>query len=185
MPSRKSFAVGCLLLFAGNACTAILDFEKAQSECWCGERWTTQVSGATSFGLAGESWPISASETTYTTCVSQLEHLALDTADPQDPLYVALRESLENAAIAKCETAGAELGGALFSHSNCATTGTEPVATNLLHAGACWKSEDFDDDKYCPFFPECEPYYDCSSEPIWSGGDDEAGSEIQWICGPR
>lgn len=170
------------ILFAGSACTAILDLESNESECWCGEQWIVQVSGATALNSLGVPWSIPASEAISLTCVSQLEHLALDAADPQDPVYVAMRSSLESAAIAKCEAAGAAQWGVEFASTDCATTGTAPVSTNLVHTGACWKSENWDKNEYCPLFPECRLYYDCSAEPIWDGGDDEAGADVEWEC---
>lgn len=124
-------------------------------------------------------------DTTYVVCVSQLEHLALDNADPQDPLYVALRDNLESGAIAKCEAAGAEAVNLYFTGTNCATTGTDPVSSNFVHTGACWNAEKYDlDEEVCPLIGECRPYYDCSSEPIASLGDDEAGGDegLAWEC---
>lgn len=169
------------LLLSNSACTAILDIE-GEGQCWCGEQWKVQIAGATTFTIVGIGVSIPADSTTYETCVSQLEHLALDTADPQDPLYVAIRGSLESAAIAKCEAAGAAAWGIAFGSTNCATTGTAPVSTNLVHVGACWKPEDWDNQEYCPLFPECRPYYDCAEPDDWVLGDDEAGDDVLWEC---
>lgn len=163
------------MAMACSGCTLILEPENAQ--CWCGEQWSAQISGATSYGVGGAAWSIPASVTTYSICVTQREHNALDAANPEDPLYVALRSSLESGAMAKCESEGIELWGIYFANTDCATAGV----ANIFHEGACWKSEDIEAGKYCPLFPECEPYYDCSSEPIWDGGD-EAAEGVSWEC---
>jgi hypothetical protein len=177
----------CAALITGMACSILLDFD-LEVECWCGERWVSQIAGAEALHLQGSPVPIPASETTYEACVTQREHLALDTADPQDPLYLALRDNLESGAIANCEKIGAELVGFFFVGTTCATTGIAPVATNLVHLGACWETNSYAlDEEVCPLDAECGPFYDCSSEPIVSVGDDEAGAdeagdEVAWEC---
>lgn len=169
-------------LAMGMACSIILDFE-LEVECWCGERWTAQIAGADAFLAQGTASSIPASETTYGACVTQREHLALDAADPQDPLYVALRDNLESGAIANCEAAGAQQVGVYFIGTNCAATGMAPVITNLVHFGACWETMNYDlDDELCPLDSECGAYYDCSNNPIVGIGDDEGGDDLAWEC---
>jgi hypothetical protein len=182
MHPSKGLAFAAVLC-AGMACSLIVDLE-LEVECFCGERWTSQISGAKAFHFNGTTYTIPASKTTYEACVTQLEHLALDTADPQDPLYVALRDSFESGAIANCEAAGAKIVELYFIGTNCATTGTDPVTTNLSYAGTCWEVEkyDIDEEELCPLDSVCGSYYDCSSEPIVGIGDDEAGDEIAWEC---
>jgi hypothetical protein len=174
----------------GSACSLLLDFD-LQVECWCGERWTVQTAGASTYTLDGKVQPIAASDTTYESCVTQLEHLALDTANPQDPLYLAIRESLQNGAIAQCEAVGLVEGGPQFSHTDCATVGIEPVSANFVHFGPCWDvqsyASDSDPDDWCALDPDsvCVGYYDCSSQPVWNDaiGDDEAGDDsVPWEC---
>jgi hypothetical protein len=179
-----------IALAAGSACSLILDFD-LQVECWCGERWKVQISGASTFSLEGKVQPISAGKTTYETCVTQLEHLALDTADPQDPIYMAIRQSLESGAIAQCEAAGLAFDDLFFSHTDCAMVGISPVTANFVHLGPCWDvesyGEDFEWSELCALDSDsiCVDYYDCSSQPVWNEnlGDDEAGEDsIAWEC---
>jgi hypothetical protein len=169
-------------LAIGMACSVLLDFT-LKVECWCGERWTAQIADAHAFHALGNTLPILASDTTYEICVTQLQHLALEKADPQDPLYIALRDNLESGAIANCETAGAQVFGAFFIGTDCATTGTDPVITNIVHSGACWEPMTYDlDDELCPLDSECGAYYDCSNDPIVGTGDDEGGDDLAWEC---
>lgn len=179
-PSKALVFAAALCL--GAACSVILDFD-LEVECWCGELWSVQISGAHAFRFNAGELTIPASKTTYEACVSQLEHLALDIANPQDPLYMALRDSLESGAIVQCEAAGAQIAEAYFIGTDCATTGTNPVSTNFFHVGACWEVEKYDlDAELCPLDSPCGSYYDCSNEPIVEIGDDEAGDELAWEC---
>jgi hypothetical protein len=108
----------------GVGCTLILGpFEPDPSQCWCGEQWRAQISGATAYNAGGQQAEISASATSHTRCVSMLEHLALDTADAQDPVYIALRDAFESEAISKCELAGIEAWPDDLDHTDCASTG--------------------------------------------------------------
>jgi hypothetical protein len=125
-----------------------------------------------------------------------LEHLALDAADPEDPVYVALRDALESEAIANCELAGAAAWPNIFDHTDCATTGMDPVTTNLVYLGPCWESEDLEAEpnKTCPIEAQCGEFYDCSDDPIvifngylqTEGETDGAvpwtGNEELWNC---
>lgn len=121
------------------------------------------------------------------------ETRALNLANPQDATYMALRDAFESEAIAKCELAGKALYGDQFDHTDCATTGTDPVSTNLVHLGPCWEPNHSTDD-FCPggdpqFQQQCGQFYDCDDEPIvlldghvWlgeSGG--ETGGEGGWV----
>jgi hypothetical protein len=177
------------------SCSLILDFTPIPSQCWCGERWQAQISGATAFSAGDVSAPIQASDTTHTRCVSMLEHLALDAAGPEDPVYIALRDAFESEAVAKCELAGAAVLLGQFNYTDCATTGTDPVATNLAYLGPCWEWEDLEADPQstCPLADQCGRFYDCSEDPIsiWNGylqeGDTEGavawtGDEELWSC---
>jgi hypothetical protein len=138
------------------------------SQCWCGEEWRAQISGATAYDAFNFPYSIQASHTSHTRCVTMLEHLALDAADPEDPVYVALRNAFESQAIANCELAGAALLPDIFDHTNCATTGIDSVTTNLVHLGACWEWEDLEakPTKVCPLETTCGRFYDCSDESI-------------------
>lgn len=182
--TRLAFKVSVLAaaLGLGLACSVVLDFD-LEVECWCGERWVGQIAGATAIAFNGGELPISASETSHEVCLSQLEHLALDAADPADPLYIALRDNLESGAIANCELAGKDAFGELFAGTNCATTGVVPVVTNITHLGACWEATvvALDEPEPCAL-AQCEEFYDCSSEPIVGVGDDEGGEDFGWEC---
>jgi hypothetical protein len=142
------------------------------AQCWCGEQWRAQIAGARAYDSFGAAAQIPASETSYTRCVTMLEHLALDGADPQDPIYMALRAALANEAIASCELAAAALLEQV-DHTDCATIGTGSVSTNIVHIGACWEWEDVEAKPYelCPLEQQCDMYYDCSDEAIslWVG----------------
>lgn len=185
--------VGCTIGFVAS-CSLILDFTPIPSQCWCGEQWQAQIAGATAYTSQDEEWNIPASATTYTRCVSMLEHLALDDADPQDPVYMALHNAFESEAIANCELAGATLLEGDFDHTDCATTGIEPVATNLVYLGPCWEWEDLEAEpqKTCPLEDQCGQFYDCSDDPIilWNGqvldggtdGGETGGDEGLWSC---
>ena len=179
----RAHAAAVVAILTTSGCSLLLDADEAQ--CWCGEEWQSQISGATATNLVGQDWSIPASQTTHTTCVTMLEHLALDAANEQDPLYQALRASLESAAVANCELAGAEKWGPLLASTDCSTTGTAPVSTNVAYVGSCWETEDHAKGEFCPLFPQCEPYYDCSSDPIWDGGGGETGGETPWECDQR
>lgn len=170
----------------GLACSVVLDFE-LEVECWCGERWIAQISGAEAILTTGSRSPIDATDTTHEVCVTQLEHLALAAANPGDPLYQALRTTLESGAVANCETSGALNLGFLFDGTTCATTGTLPVTTNITHLGPCWDLEvvPLDEPEPCSLDSQCGEFYDCTNEPIVSVGDDEAGDELLWDCAPQ
>jgi hypothetical protein len=144
------------------------DLPPAPRQCWCGEQWRAQISGATAYGHDGDPLTIQASDTSHTRCVTMLEHLALNGADPEDPVYVALRDALESQAIANCELAGAALFPNDFDHTDCATAGTDPLTTNIVRIGACWEVEDVDGKakNLCPLETTCGHFYDCSDEPI-------------------
>lgn len=146
---------GAVGLVAG--CSLILDFTPVPSQCWCGEQWSAQIAGASAYNQAGFPTQIQASATTYTRCVSMLEHLALDAAAPQDPVYMALRDAFESEAIANCELAGVDLLPNDFDYTDCATTGTDPVATNLVYLGPCWEWEDLEAEpkETCPLEDQC------------------------------
>ena len=163
------------------------------SQCWCGEKWRAQISGAAAYGITGTALSIPASDTSYTRCVTMLEHLALDGADPEDPVYVALRNAFEGEAIAKCELTGAAILAANFDHTDCATTGTDPVTTNIVRIGVCWEWEDVEAKPYqlCPLETTCSQFYDCSDEPIIAtygvveGETDGVpwySEEVLWTC---
>lgn len=111
---------------------------------------------------------------------------ALAAADPDDPLYVALRANLESGAVANCESFAKSKNGALLVGTTCATTGTPPVTTNILHAGPCWDAEvvPLDEPEPCSLDSQCGEFYDCTNEPIVGVGDDEGG-ELLWDCAPR
>jgi hypothetical protein len=203
MNIMKIIAKLALVSLAGStvglaaSCSLILGpFDPEPSQCWCGEQWRAQIAGARAYNDVGSSKPIPASSTTYTRCVSMLEHLALDAADPQDPVYMALRDAFESEAIANCELAGAvELPGG-FDHTDCATTGADPVVTNLVYLGPCWVSEDLEamPKQTCPLADQCGEFYDCSEDPIsifngylqQEGETDGAvpwtGAEELWSC---
>ena len=183
---------GCTIGLAAG-CSLILDFTPVPSQCWCGEQWSAQIAGATAYDIGELPKEIQASATTYTRCVSMLEHLALDAADPQAPVYMALHDAFESEAIANCELAGAAAWPNVFGHTDCATTGTEPVATNLVHLGPCWEWEDLgaEPQETCPLEDQCGEFYDCSDDPIilWNGQvqDGETGGEdsengLLWSC---
>lgn len=179
----------------GIVLSCVFELPPLPSQCWCGEQWRAQISGATAYNLGGDPSAIQASDTSHTRCVTMLEHLALDGADPQNPVYVALRDAFQSEAIANCELAGITLFPD-FDHTDCATTGTDPVTTNLVHLGACWEWEDVaaKPKKLCPLETKCGRFYDCSEEPIiakygWveSEGETEglvpSSSEEQlWSC---
>jgi hypothetical protein len=169
------------------------DLPPVPRQCWCGEKWRVQISGANAHNTFNFSQPIQASDTSHTRCVTMLEHLALDIADPEDPVYVALRDALESQAIANCELAGAALFPDDFDHTDCAATGTDPVTTNLVRLGACWEVEDVDGKtkKLCPLETTCGRFYDCSDEPIMAtyglveGETDGVpwySEEVLWSC---
>jgi hypothetical protein len=175
---------GCCVSVA-IGCPTDMDVEPAQ--CWCGERWQAQISGAHEYSDLWTMWSIAASQTTYTRCVSMLEHIALDTADPLDPVYVALRNAFESEAIANCEIAGALHWPEHFDHTDCATTGSGNVSTNLSWLGPCWVSEEPDAEppKTCPLKAACGRFYDCSDEPIMRDAGETGGAEDAppWSCG--
>ena len=156
----------------------------APRQCWCGEKWRVQIAGANAYDQNDFPIPIPASETSHTRCVTMLEHLALDAADPGDPVYVALRDSIESQAIANCELAGAQMLPGNFDHTDCATTGTDPVTTNLVRLGACWEVEDVGKWKdLCPMETTCGQFYDCSDEPIiatYGLVEGETEGEVPW-----
>jgi hypothetical protein len=163
------------------------NLQEAPRQCWCGEKWRVQISGATGYDQNDFPIPIPASDTSHTRCVTMLEHLALDAADPGDPVYVALRDSIESQAIANCELAGAEMFPDNFDHTDCATTGTDPVTTNLVRLGACWEVEDVDGEAkhLCPLETTCGDFYDCSDKPIiatygWVEVEGETEGEVPW-----
>lgn len=170
----KNIAKIGLLSLVGSAiglaasCSLILDFTPDPSQCWCGEQWRAQIAGATTYDIGGLPKEIQASATSHTRCVSMLEHLALDAADPQDPVYMALHNAFESEAVANCELAGAEAWPNVFDHTDCATTGMDPVTTNLVYLGPCWEWEDLEakPQKTCPLEDQCGDFYDCSQEPI-------------------
>lgn len=206
MNTISKLGLGCLLggaIGVTAGCTAIInaqiDAEYAAASCWCGEKWQVQIAGATAYQLEGSPTEIAASNTTYARCVSMLEHVALNLANPQDATYMALRAAFESEAIAKCELAGKALYGELLDHTDCATTGTDPVSTNLVHLGPCWEpNHGAEDHEYCPgddpqFQQQCGHFYDCDEGPIvllsngylWLGESDggETGGEsglIPW-----
>jgi hypothetical protein len=162
-------------------------------QCWCGEEWRAQISGATAYSVAGNTSTIPASDTSHTRCMTMLEHIALDAANPEDPVYVALRDSLESQAIASCELAGAALLLDDFHHTDCATTGIDPVTTNIVRIGVCWEWEDVEAKPYqlCPLESTCGQFYDCSDEPIMAtygvveGETDGVpwySEEVLWSC---
>jgi hypothetical protein len=159
-------------------------------------KWQVQIAGASAYHIDGSHTEIAASDTTYARCVTMLEHVALNLADPQDATYMALRDAFESEAIATCELAGMALYGDLLDHTDCATTGTEPVATNLVHIGPCWEpNHGAEDHELCPgddpqFQQQCGEFYDCDEEPIilwdghvWLGEFDggETGGEDGWV----
>jgi hypothetical protein len=163
------------------------DLPPIPSQCWCGEEWRVQISGATAYDTFNFPQPIQASDTSHTRCVTMLEHLALDIADPEDPVYVALRDALESQAIANCELAGTTLFPDGFDHTDCATAGIDAVTTNLVHLGACWEREDVDGKtkKLCPLETTCGRFYDCSDEPIiakygWVEAEGETEGLVPW-----
>lgn len=165
--STKLILVG-LAGVLGVAGSCVFDLPPAPRQCWCGEKWRVQISGANAYDETDSPYPIQASDTSHTRCVSMLEHLALDTADPENPVYVSLRDAFESQAIANCELAGAEMLVNIFDHTDCAATGTDPVTTNLVRLGACWEVEDVDGkaQDLCPLETTCGQFYDCSDEPI-------------------
>jgi hypothetical protein len=155
-----------------------------------------QISGASAYAVGDIPAEIQASATAYTRCVSMLEHVALDAAAPQDPVYIALRDAFESEAITNCELAGSAAWPNLFSHTDCATAGTDPVSTNLVYLGPCWELEDLQAEpkKACPIEEQCGEFYDCSDDPIiifngylqTDGETDGAvpwtGTEELWSC---
>jgi hypothetical protein len=157
------------------------------AQCWCGEEWRAQISGAAAYDTFNVAWTIQASQTSHTRCVTMLEHLALDTANPEDPVYVALRDAFESEAVANCELAGAQMLPNKFDHTDCATAGTDPVTTNLVHLGACWELEDQESTpkQLCPLEVTCGEFYDCSDEPIiakygWVETEGETEGMVPW-----
>lgn len=179
------------------SCTLILGpFDPIPSQCWCGEQWSVQIAGATAYDIGELPKEIQASATSHTRCVSMLEHLALDAADPEDPVYMALHDAFESEAITNCELAGAAAWPNVFDHTDCATTGTDPVTTNLVYLGPCWEWEDLQTEpkKACPLEEQCGEFYDCSDDPIFifngylqtegeTGGPVEwTGNEELWSC---
>lgn len=94
-----------LALASGSAlaCSAILDFEPETPQCWCGESWQSQVSGARAYDTLGNFTPIAQSDTNYSLCVSQSQHVALNEGD------AALTNALAAGSIAQCELAAVEL----------------------------------------------------------------------------
>lgn len=162
--------------------------EVEPEQCWCGERWQAQISGAHEYSDLMTKWSIGASLTTYTRCVSMLEHIALDAANLNNPIYVALRDAFESEAIANCELAGALHWPEHFDYTNCATTGIGDVTTNLSWLGPCWVGENLEAEppKSCPLEAECGQFYDCSDEPIVRDAGETGGSEDgpPWSCGP-
>ena len=183
---------GCTIGLAAS-CSLILDFTPDPSQCWCGEQWSVQIAGATTYNISDTPKPIQASATIYTRCVSMLEHLALDAAEPGDPVYMALHDAFESEAITNCELAGAAAWPDDFDHTDCATTGTDPVTTNLVYLGPCWEWEDLETEpqETCPLEDQCGSFYDCSDDPIilWNGHvqDGETGAEgvddgLLWSC---
>jgi hypothetical protein len=171
----------------GVAGSCAFDLPPVPRQCWCGEKWRAQISGATAYDTLNFPQPIHASDTSHTHCVTMLEHLALDTADPEDPVYVALSDALESQAIANCELAGAALLLDDFDHTDCAATGIESVTTNLVRLGACWEVEDVDGKakNLCPLETTCGHFYDCSDEPIiakygWVESEGETEGEVPW-----
>src|SRR5690606_11950858 len=174
--------LGCILGVAGGC-----PLTPAPRQCWCGEEWRAQISGATAYDINDDPWPIPASDTSHTRCVTMLEHLALDVADPGDPVYVALRNSIESQAIANCELAGIAMFPDNFDHTDCATTGMDPVTTNLVRFGACWEVEDNDGERQrlCPLETTCGQFYDCSDERIIATygrveAEGETEGELPW-----
>lgn len=187
MNTRVSAAGLVLGLAVGMACSAVLDFE-VEIECWCGERWMAQIAGAEGLSLVSEPVPIAASSTTHEVCVTQLEHLALDAADPLDPLYLALRDSLESGAIANCESAAQAALGPLSVGSTCGMSGVGDVSTNITHVGACWETETLapNGPEPCGAQSQCRAFYDCTEDAIiGSGGDEAGGDETLWSCAPQ
>lgn len=199
MKTTSKFALVCLIGSTTGVITGcVIDYDSyyAVAECWCGERWEVQIAGANAYDLQLFPAEIPASDTTYTRCVTMLEHTALNLADPLDPTFMALRDAFESEAIAACELAGEALYGDVLDHTDCATTGTDPVATNIVHVGPCWvPNHGADQHEFCPmddpqFQQQCGEFYDCSDGPIvlWkssvlvSGSDDgETGGEDDWI----
>lgn len=199
MKTTMKFVVGCLIgsITGGSlGCTLILqaqlEEDLAAAQCWCGEQWQVQVAGATAYRADGSSVDVPASDTSYARCVSMLEHVALDLADPQDPLYMALHDAFQSEAVANCEIAGTMLLLADFDHTDCATTGSGSVATNLVHLGPCWEQNTSDTvEDMCALDQQCGQYYDCEDNPIvlrngrvrLGGGDDDetGGDTYQWI----
>jgi hypothetical protein len=180
----------------GVAGSCVFELDPHPRRCWCGEKWHAQISGANAYNTGGFPYPIQASDTLHTRCVTMLEHLALDAADPEDPVYVALRDAFESEAVANCELAGAAFLLDDFNHTDCATTGTDPVTTNLVRVGACWEFEDVDGEltSLCPLEATCGQFYDCSDEPIiaeygWVEVEGETEGEVPfntqellWSC---
>lgn len=185
--STRSLSLACLLgasIGLTVGCSLLLDFEPPEQQCWCGEQWRVQVSGAYAYDLIGQEWAIPATATTYTTCVSMSEHLALDGADLGDPVYTALRDGLKALAIANCEAAGKEHWSLAFGSTDCASAGQGSVSTNLVHAGSCWEAEDHENGEFCPLPRQCGEFYDCGDQdPItnWgdTGGEDDG---VPWSC---
>lgn len=198
MKTITKFALGCMIggLVGGAAgCTLILqaqlEEDLAAAQCWCGEQWQVQIAGASAYRANTLSVEIPASDTSYTRCVTMLEHVALNLADPQDPLYMALRGAFESEAVANCELAGEALLPADFDHTDCATTGSGSVTTNLVHLGPCWEPNTSDTlEDMCALNQQCGEFYDCEDEPIvlWNGlvrlggdGGETGGDGYEWI----
>jgi hypothetical protein len=183
MISTSKFAFASLAGGAIGFVTAcVLDFTPPPLECWCGEQWSAQISGATAFDDQGFQVEIQTSATTHTRCVSMLEHLALDAADPQNPVYMALRDAFESEAISNCELAGAALLPGILDHTDCATSGIDPVTTNLVYLGPCWVAGDLEAEPICPD-EQCNRFYDCSDEVVylWDGRVEDEGETEGWV----
>jgi hypothetical protein len=165
----------------GLAVGCVLDFTPPPIQCWCGEQWRSQISGATAYDLGDSPSPIDASDTSHTRCVTMLEHVALETADPQDPVYLALRDAFESEAVTNCELAGEAAFPNIFSHTDCAMAGTEPVNNNLVHLGPCWEPGDLEAEPICPV--TCDRFQDCSEGPIylWKGQVQDEGETEGWV----
>ncbi len=159
----------------GVAASCVIDTDNLTIECWCGEQWSAQVAGARAYNAYGQPIEIFASQTSATTCMTMLEHMALDVADANDPLYMAVRLALESQAIANCESQGIEIFGNDLAYTDCATTGDGGgVTTNLVHLGACWHEEQWlweqHPDGNCNLDGECGQYYDCDNDKIMRFG---------------
>jgi len=148
------------------ACSAILDFElETEPRCWCGEQWQGQVSGALAYDTLGFPTQIAQSDTTYSLCVSQLQHVALNGGDP------TLTNELSAGSIAQCELAAVAKLGGFLDYTTCAEQGA-----SVSHVGACWEA---DPDLLCPLLDDCRAKYDCDPEPVWEGYGDETGGVVE------